>query len=171
MTELDEEWSKMISDALEKARDTGRDDVADYLSLRAVNDAIRLAGVKWLIGTLAEMAANELHNDRSASIERIDPYSFTYRGSNIVGTRLEIRRGVRQMTAEAGWTRTPADGFMRGGALAIGRIVHFGMPKEKVELALKRAGEGAEWGIIEDGKFVAGFGRNELAWQFSIFTG
>ncbi|MGI8493966.1 MAG: hypothetical protein ACR2L1_01470, partial [Pyrinomonadaceae bacterium] len=49
-----------------------------------------------------------------------------------------FRSGVRSLTVETGWTRTPSDGFMRGGSLAHARISHFGMSKANAELLLIR---------------------------------
>ncbi|HMO80739.1 MAG TPA: hypothetical protein PKD24_08100 [Pyrinomonadaceae bacterium] len=169
MSELEDDWSRMIASALEAARGSGRGDVADYLSLRASNDAIRRAGVKWLIETLAGLAAEVLWRDSSATIERIDPHSFSFLGANIVGTRLEIRRGVRCLAAEAGWTRTPTDGFMRGGALAIGRLSHFGMPKANVDLGLTRDGDIVDWVVLEEGRASGPFDKGELMRHVSIF--
>ena len=55
-------------------------------------------------------------------MENENPHNFRLRGANLVGSLLRVRQGVRCLTVEAGWTRTPNDGFMRGGALAIARI-------------------------------------------------
>ena len=52
MLELDQVWSKMLDEAAFNASESGRHDVVDYLRLRATNDAIRRAGVKWLFDTV-----------------------------------------------------------------------------------------------------------------------
>jgi len=49
-----------------------------------------------------------------------------------------LRQGVRCLTLEAGWARTPSDGVMKKGALAMARITHFGMPAKTAELRLVR---------------------------------
>lgn len=136
MTELDEIWSQMLDSAAERARETDRSDVADFLRLKASNDAIRSTGIKWLLDTVFEIAANHNRVRTSLTIERDDPHNFTYGNSNLVGTRVMVRHGVRCLSVEAGWTRTPSDGIMRGGALAFARVSHFGMPKMTTELKL-----------------------------------
>ena len=136
MTELDEIWSQMLGDAASKAADTGRNDVADFLRLKASNDAIRAAGVRWLFDTVIAIAATANRSHVSLTIERDDPHNFAHGNSNLVGTRVMVRHGVRCLTVEAGWTRTPGDGIMRGGALAFARVSHFGMPKMTAELKL-----------------------------------
>ena len=46
MNELDKVWTRMINEALEKARAEGSSDVAEYLTLKATNDKIRQASVE-----------------------------------------------------------------------------------------------------------------------------
>ena len=55
---------------------------------------------------------------------------------------------MRCLTVEAGWTRTPADGFMRGGMLAFARFRHFGRPKQGMEAALYRSGNSPVWRVM-----------------------
>ena len=116
MNELDEIWAQKLAEAAENARVSGRHDVADYLALKAANDTIRRTAVGWLFDTAVQIAAEANRNLSGIAIEREDPYNFSLRGANIVGSMLRVRQGVRCMTIEAGWTRTPADGFMCGGA-------------------------------------------------------
>jgi len=136
MTELDQVWSQMLSEAASKAIASGQRDIADYLRLKAANDAVRTGGVGWLIDTVVEIAGQAAREHNTITIEREDPYNFAHGNSNMVGTLLEIRYGVRCLTVEAGWTRTPSDGIMRNGALAFARLTHFGLPKMGSELRL-----------------------------------
>jgi hypothetical protein len=136
MDELDDVWSRMLKNALETARTGGRHDVADYLELKAGNDAIRRAGIRWLLDSFIEVAATEESARLGIEIERTDPHNFSHLGANLVGWRLSLRRGVRCLSIEAGWTRTPSDGFMRGGAMAVAKLTHFGMPKQNSVLNL-----------------------------------
>ncbi|MGE0244388.1 MAG: hypothetical protein AB7Q37_01985 [Pyrinomonadaceae bacterium] len=145
----------MLSSASARARESGRAEVADYLDLRSSNDLIRRAGVKWIFDTMLELAAEANRSRLSVTIDRIDPHSFEHAGANIVGSRLEFRHGVRCLTVEAGWTRTPTDGFIRGGGLAIARLRHFGIPAAGTTLSLIKGGEVAEWRPI-DGERVGG---------------
>jgi hypothetical protein len=46
MNELDQLWSEKLSTAIDNARKTGRGDLADYLELKAANDAVRQAASK-----------------------------------------------------------------------------------------------------------------------------
>ena len=171
MNELDEVWSKMLSQALENAQASGRHDLADYLSLKATNDAIRQTGVTWLFDTLIEIAGEANRSNVSISIERNDPHNFAYRGANIVGSLVRLRHGVRCLSVEAGWTRTPADGFMRGGALAFARISHLGMPKPNAEIALTTSNETPVWMVVLEEKAVAVFHSEALRRHCDILTG
>ncbi len=171
MNELDEMWSKMLSQALENARVSGRHDVAEYLNLKAANDAIRQTGVRWLFDTLIEIAGDANRTNLSVSIERDDPHNFSYRGANLVGSLIRFRHGVRCLTVEAGWTRTPADGFMRGGALAFARLTHMGMPKANAELWLIKSEESPVWQLMLEGKGVHMYRSESLRDHFRIFTG
>lgn len=150
MNELEEAWSKQLASAIDDARNAGRHDIADFLTLKAENDSIRTGGVKWLFDTFVALAAETNREYSAISIERTDPHNFPHRGANIVGTMLVIRYGVRCLTFEAGWTRTPSDGFLRGGALAFARITHFGMPGENAELNLVFSGSEVVWRTNKD---------------------
>lgn len=145
MTELDQVWSQMLSEAAAKAVAAGESDIADYLRLKAANDVVRTTGVTWLIETFIEIASRETISNTNITIEREDPHNFAYGHSNMVGTLLEVRYGVRCLAVEAGWTRTPRDGIMRNGALAQARITHFGLPKHSAELQLVHGEALPEW--------------------------
>lgn len=153
MTELDQVWSKMLTDAGENAERLGRREIADYLRLKASNDAIRSAGLKWLFDTVIEAAGREMRDRPLMAIDREDPHSFRIGNSRMVGALVRIRLGVRCLTFEAGWARTPSDGIMRGGALAIARVSHFGMPDGNAELRLVRAEPLPEW-FDDEGRLV-----------------
>src|SRR6266513_1660655 len=129
MTELEQVWASMLDTAAEKAAGLGRNEIAEYLRLKATNEAIRAAGVKWLFDTLIEIAAASQRTFPMITIEREEPHKFARGNSRIVGSKLAISHGVRCLTVEAGWTRSPGDGVMRGSALAFARITHFGLPR------------------------------------------
>ena len=82
-----------------------------------------------------------------------------------------MRQGVRCLTIEAGWTRTPNDGFMRGGSLAAARITHFGMAKHNAELLLVQSNGAPLWTEAKnDGSRVL-FDSKNLNRHFQIFLG
>jgi hypothetical protein len=139
MTELDQVWAQMLSDATRNAEAGGRSDVADYLRLRATNDAVRGAAVKWLI-------------DSAVEIE--EPYRFQHGRSRLVGTAVHMEHGVRCLTVEAGWTRTPGDGIMRGGALAFARLRHRGLARLDTVLALTKGEVLPAWRLGEGEDFA-----------------
>lgn len=171
MTELDQLWSQMLDEAMAAARASGRHDVADYLDLKARNDALRNAGVRWLFESLIGIAGEATRHFAAITIEREDPHNFPHRGANIAGSRLTFRLGVRCLAVEAGWTRTPGDGFMRGGALAIAKISHFGLAKMNAELHLKPAESGPGWvAVSEDGASTSA-DESFLRQHFSVFLG
>src|SRR5215470_2131826 len=112
----------MLAESSANARAAGRHAVADYIALKASNDQIRERGVRWLFDSLIELAAIANRQNIAVTIEREDPHSFHHLGANMVGSLIRFRHGVRCLTLQAGWTRTPRDGFMRGQALAAARI-------------------------------------------------
>ena len=171
MSELDQLWSQMLDEAMAAARASGRHDVADYLDLKARNDVLRNAGVRWLFESLIGIAGEVTRQNAAIIIDREDPHNFPHRGANIAGSLLTFRLGVRCLTVEAGWTRTPGDGFMRGGALAIARISHFGIAKMNAELHLKPAESGPGWiAYYADGASIPA-DESFLRQHFSIFLG
>ena len=75
------------------------------------------------------------------------------------------------MMFEAGWTRTPADGIMRGGVLAAGRISHFGMSRSNADLSLAYQGEVPLWHVeASDGRRLP-LRIADLNQHFLIFLG
>lgn len=171
MNELDQFWSLELSRLIENARRSGRADVADYLELRARNDAIREIGVRWLIESLIAISAVSNRSTASVEIVREEPHRFDIFKATMAGTRIKFQQGVRCLTVEAGWTRTPGDGFMRGGALAAARIKHLGMPKMGVELGLLMHGDDPVWHEFFEGKPVRAFTLEHLDSHFNTFLG
>lgn len=166
MFELDHIWSKMIDEAARKASKSGRHDVAEYLRLRATNDTIRQAGVGWLFDTVVSIAAEASLRFNHLTINRIEPHNFASGNSNIVGSRVEIHLGVRCLSVEAGWVRTPSDGIMQNGALACARISHFGLPGLGAEFRLVRTESLPSW-LSNDDAVLDGV---ELRRHFGILT-
>lgn len=153
MSEIEQLWAQKLSEAAAAARESGRHDIADYLDLKAQNDALRQAGVGVLFDTLIHIADEIAPRSSALTIDREEPHSFPYRGANISGTLLTFRLGVRCLQVEAGWTRTPGDGFIRGGALAVARLIHFGFARMNAELSLKANEDGLSWTFIDpDGR-------------------
>lgn len=138
MSELDSEWERRVAEAAERARETGRGDVADYLFLRAENDAARSLGVAWLVETFRTLAGEANRAGASVTLADEDAHRFRAGHSTMVGRRLTLRAGVRSLTVEAGWPRTPRDGIVRGGGLAFARLSHFGERAADEELLLVR---------------------------------
>ncbi|HUR96590.1 MAG TPA: hypothetical protein VMZ26_00855 [Pyrinomonadaceae bacterium] len=145
MNELDEAWSRMLAEALANAKSSGRGDVADYLALKQSNDLIRQTGVDWLFDAFIEIASEANRQNPHLTIEREEPHEFEFKQARMAGSLIRVRSGVRSMMVEAGWTRTPAHGFMRGGALAAARIRHFGKPAADIELMLMKSDEVPGW--------------------------
>lgn len=145
MDELDLVWSHMLTEAGEKAADLGRHAVAEYLRLKATNDAIRSRGVAWLIDAFVSLAAAEQARHTNLAITREEPHRFERGTSRMVGSQVEVRQGVRCLSVAAGWARTPSDGIMRGGALAFAHIRHFGMPKAGAEYRLVHGNDLPQW--------------------------
>ena len=171
MHELDEVWENMMTEAIARAKSSGKNDVADYLMLKASTDAARAASVKWLFDAAREIAAEINRRHAAISVENEHPYRFALGNANLVGSLVRFRQGVRCLTVEAGWTRTPNDGFMRGGALAAARISHFGMRQQNSELVLLRSDNAPHWFEIEKGGKRSLFDSRNLQKHFQIFLG
>lgn len=143
MSELEAEWARRLAEAEAHARNVGRSDVADYLALRALNDVARNVGIEWLLATF-NAHAGEANRTAGVSVlvAHADAHRFRVGNSHMVGRRLTLTAGVRVLTVEAGWPRTPRDGIVRGGGLATARISHFGKPRDDDELLLVQNSDG-----------------------------
>ncbi|HKX83207.1 MAG TPA: hypothetical protein VJL58_03215 [Pyrinomonadaceae bacterium] len=171
VNELEHAWPELLAEAIAKARHSGRTDVADFLALRASNDLIRVAAVKWLFDSMIEVASRAQSSFPMLSIEREEPHSFRLRGADLTGSLLELRLGVRCLTLEAGWTRKPNDGFMRGGALAFAKLTHFGLPRHNIELLLLKTEASPSWNIAGTTEGDAPFDIANIEQQFELFIG
>lgn len=150
VNELDAEWENRLRQAEERARGAGRRDVAQYLSLRAVNDTARAVGVEWLLESFTVLAGEANRAGGGLSLARAEAHRFRAGNSTMVGTQLTLRAGVRALTVEAGWPRAPQDGIVRGGGLASARISHFGDRAAGEDLLLVREADGApRWLVLE----------------------
>ena len=125
--------------------------------------------VRWLFDSAIEIAA-EVNRDHTAlTIERQEPHSFAFSGANMVGSLVRFRQGLRCLSIEAGWTRTPKDGFMRGGALAHARFVHFGLPGENEELFLVITSGAPQWQPRSPAAGGPPFMLDDLRRHFRVF--
>ena len=136
MSELDEAWALALAEAETRARAAGRKDISEYLALRSANDLIRKIGSDWLLTMFEEVAAEANRADAGINIAREDEHRFKVGTAGMVGSRLNLGRGVRMLFVETGWPRTPRDGFIRGGGLACANIKHLGIKSESEELRL-----------------------------------
>ena len=171
MNLTEEVWQEKLDKALQAAQLHERGDIAEYISLKASNDAIRTHSVKWLIETVSEIVF--AFNTRGARIklEQADSHRFSHQKADLTGSRLKLQHGIRCLTLEAGWTRQPGDGFMRGGALVFARITHFGFPKEAEELVLLKYENQPQWFSV-DGEFHRiSFDIRSLRRHFEVFLG
>lgn len=148
----EEDWRQSFNEAILNARQNGRGDIADYISLRSSNDAIRTKGVNWLMETILEVVFAFNNHGARIKIEQKENHQFQNEKAILTGSSLKLRHGVRCMTIEAGWTRNPGDGFMRGGALVFARLTHFGYPKSAEELLLLKFEDKPQWFSV-DGEF------------------
>ena len=153
MTELDEMWSRLVADAGQKAASAGLEDVANYLRLKATNDAIRATGTAWLVDTSIGIAFELQRRYPAISVERDDAHAFKYGSSTMAGTLLSIRHGLRCLYVEAGWTRVPSHGVMRGAALARANMRHHGLARHDASMRLVH-GEGLPAWLAEDDRPV-----------------
>ena len=168
MNELDRFWSEKLSNAIEQVRGAGRGDLADYLELKAANDAVRQAETEKLFKLLTDRALSAENIEKNIHVERESPHSFVHRNATMTGFLLRLSRGVRCLTVEAGWTRRPGDGFMRFGALVFSRITHFGLPEKNVELILKPNDGSILWHVVRSGAPAESIGPEAIEGQIEI---
>lgn len=150
MNDFDAEYERQLEEARERANSRGRDDVVAYLNLRAANDALRAAGIDWLLETFSAHAGDLNRAGAGLNVTRTEAHRFKVGNSTMVGSRLVFRTGLRTLTIEAGWPRGPRDGIVRGGGLASGLIEHFGNRAAGEELLLVPSDEGPpRWLVLE----------------------
>ena len=153
MTELDEAWELALAEATQRARASGRADIARYLDLRRRNDLLRSAATDWLHGAVLALAADANRAGAAIQIERHEDHRFKRGSATMVGRQLVLKKGVRALTIESGWPRAPRDGVVRGNGLACANIKHLGRPRLNVELLLKSSAKGSpQWLIVTDDK-------------------
>ena len=146
MGELDEAWAAALSEAEQRARLAGRRDVAEYLALRNSNDLLRKAGVDWLVAGFTTLAGDANRAGASIQISNTDGHRFRVGNSTMVGRLVTLTNGVRKVSVEAGWPRTPRDGIVRGGGLAAANVLHLGIRSASEELLLTKAATGSpQW--------------------------
>src|SRR5687768_5755127 len=143
MSELDEAWAAALSEAERRAQLAGRKDVTEYLSLKNSNDLLRTAGVDWLVASFTILAGDANRAGASIQLSKQDGHRFQTGSSTMVGHLLTLTNGVRTLYVEAGWPRTPRDGFVRGGGLASANIRHMGIKTANEELLLVKSTNGA----------------------------
>ena len=143
MGELDEAWAAALSEAERRAKLAGRNDVAEYLSLKNSNDLLRKAGVDWLLAEFTSLAAEANRAGASIQSAKQEGHRFRTGSSTMVGHLLTFTNGVRTLFVEAGWPRTPRDGFVHGGGLAHANIRHLGIKTANEELLLVKSSTGA----------------------------
>ena len=143
MSELDEAWGIALSEAEERARRAGRGELAEYLALRNSNDLLRKAGVDWLVTSFVNKAGDANRTGASIQVSNTDGHRFRRGTSTMVGRLVTLTNGVRRISLEAGWPRTPRDGFVRGGGLAVANVLHIGLRSASEELLLTRAATGS----------------------------
>jgi hypothetical protein len=151
MTELDEAWELALAEATQRARASGRADIARYLDLRRRNDLLRSAATDWLHDAVLALAADANRAGSAIQIERHEDHCFKRGSATMVGRQTVLKKGVRTLTIESGWPRAPRDGVVRGNGLACADIKHLGRPRLNVELMLvSKRGGSPQWLISSD---------------------
>ncbi|MEP6920559.1 MAG: hypothetical protein ABI967_05490 [bacterium] len=157
MSELDEAWESALAEAEARARLSGRGDLVEYLALRNSNDLVRRTGIEWLVNTCEMIAAHANRNGASIQIAKDEKHRFRVGNATMVGRLLTLNSGVRKLSIEAGWPRTPRDGIVQGAGLARGNLRHFGIKRASEALLLVVSPQGKPSWIIpdEDGRAIA----------------
>lgn len=171
MADNSEFWSEITAGFSGEKIHPDRRLVADFIALKATNDEIRTRAVEWLIASLTELAAHANRHNIPIEIERNEPHRFSAFGANMVGVKTSFRHGLRCLTVEAGWTRLPADGFMRGGSLAVAHLRHFGLKQHAADLALLNSGDRPAWFEIDSENTARPIEIERLIRHMSILIG
>jgi hypothetical protein len=152
VSELEDAWASGLAEAEARARAAGRKDISKYLALRSANDVIRKIAANWLFATFEAIVDEANLHGANIQISRNDAHQFKAGAATMTGRRLSLGKGVRLLTIEAGWPRTPGDGFIRGGGLARANIKHRGIKSANEQLRLVM-GPGAppRW-IVQKGR-------------------
>lgn len=150
---LDTQWMSAITEAERRARQSGRGDVLEYLRLRANNDEARRVGISWLFQIFEQHAGMLVRAGAGVQLAQDVAHRFQSGGATMVGQRIVFKLGVRTLTVEAGFPRTPQDGFVRGGGLAAARLTHFGRASLDTDLLLKRLSQNPQdapgWFVLD----------------------
>jgi hypothetical protein len=150
VSELDVEWAQVLAEAERRARAAGRGDLVEYLRLRASNDQARAIGIEWLFETFTQFAGAANRACAGIQLAKKEGHRFQLGNATMVGSLLTLKTGVRQLMIEAGWPRTPHDGFVSGNGLASARLRHFGIKSANEELLLVRSQTGIpQWLVLE----------------------
>ena len=152
VNELDETWAAALADAEARARAAGRVDISEYLALRQSNDLLRRTACDWLLATFQNVAGEMNRAGASLQISNDDNYHFTVGSAGLVGKLLKLENGIRQLLVEVGWPRVPADGFIRGGGIAVGRLRHIGIKSASEQIRLVTSPEGSPRWIVENNR-------------------
>lgn len=171
MHELNEVWEQFIAEAAKNPQAIEQTGLADFIAVKTANDTLRETAVKWLLDTMRSAAEHANLKNANIKIESQDAHRFSMEKMHLAGALLRFRQGVRCLTVEAGWTRTPTDGFMRGNALAVARITHFGMAKSNAELHLVKFENRPQWFTINRNLMRISFEIEDLIKHFQIFLG
>lgn len=169
MNELEDAWELALSEAMQQARVQGRADIARYLNLRAQNDLLRRAAVEWLSTTFTALAAVANRHGAGINIEQKEAHRFRRGSATMVGPQLVLRRGVRSLTIESGWPRTPRDGIVRGRGLACANIKHLGRQRANAELLLARSPTGVpRWLVVDASDSLTPLAEEHLRHHISL---
>jgi hypothetical protein len=170
MSELEDAWELALADAQMRARVSGRSDIAEYLTVRRRNDLLRRTAIDWLINEVILLAGQANRAGAGIQIQQTDPHRFSRRNATMVGRQVTLRRGVRELTIECGWPRTPRDGIVRGGGLACANIKHYGRTRANAELLLTPLADGKpHWLIADDETQRTVFAEETLRAHFVTF--
>jgi hypothetical protein len=163
-------WPQILAGSLGSEASAGYRELADFVALKATNDEIRQRAVEWLVDLFSGLAGQLNRRSIAIELERKEQHSFPAIGANMVGLKTTFRHGVRCLTVEAGWTRSPSDGFMRGGALAVAQLRHFGLKRHSADLALLKTGDRPEWHFVDNDRVARPINVPELAKHMAILS-
>ena len=171
MNDLNEVWEELIAEAAKNPQAIPTEGFAEFLAVKTANDAIRETSVSRLLETMRQAAEHANRKNAGIVIETADAHRFSIDQMRLAGSLLRFRHGIRCLTIEAGWTRAPGDGFMRGNALAVARITHFGIARANAELHLIKYEDRPQWFTVTSLGLRVSFEIQDLIKHFQVFLG
>lgn len=168
MTMSEEFWMTLLDEEIARGSVSAEGVFQDYLSVRGVNNDLRVRATDWLFGSFTELSERLANQGLELHLERNDDVRFAFLGATLIGSAVAFSNGVRRLSCEVGSIKAPGHGIIKGGGIAIARISHFGIPEKEQILRLVVGEENAKW--VVDSDRLRLFDAYDLVRHFRVLT-